>query len=131
MSESDGVANVEILRTKGSFGDVTVFVYVLEDGARGRGSDFDFNPKTVSFATGETNKTVQVMIVNDNDPEIAEKFLLKMTNPTGGASVGKPDEVTVTISENDDPHGLISFLSSSTVTSTTEPASLSQSNCVY
>lgn len=121
VSESDGVANVEILRTKGAFGDVTVFVFVLEDGATGRGTDFDFNPITVSFSSGEASKTVQVAIIEDTTPEVAESFLVRMTNPTGGATVGKPDETTVTISENDDPYGVFSFLPSSTSIATREP----------
>ena len=128
VAESDGLANIEILRKQGTFGDVTVFVFVLEDGATGRGTDFDFNPMTVSFNSGEANKTIEVKIVDDSLPEVAEKFLLRLTNPTGGATVSKPDETTVTITENDDPHGIISFLPSSMTVSTREPTSSTQPN---
>jgi G-protein coupled receptor 98 len=130
VAESDGPAKIEILRKQGTFGVATVFIFVLEDGATGRGTDFDFSPLTVSFNSGEAKKMIEVKIVDDSLPELDERFLLRLTNPTGGAIVGKPDEVTVTITENDDPYGIISFLPSSRTESTREPISSSQSNNV-
>src|SRR5207302_4902878 len=59
---------------------------------------------TLKFASGETSKTVSVLIINDSYLEGPETFNVSLTNPTG-ASLGSPSTATVTIIDNDTSTG--------------------------
>ena len=48
-------------------------------------------------------------IFDDIIPEIDENFDLRLTNPTGGVTLGTRQSVTVTVLNNDNAHGLIGF----------------------
>jgi uncharacterized repeat protein (TIGR01451 family) len=61
------------------------------------GVDF-LNPTgTVAFADGETVKTFTVPIVLDSLIEGMETIQLALLNPTGGALIGNPNQMTITI----------------------------------
>ena len=77
------------------------------------GSDFGaLTPATVTFAAGETAKTVTVPIGSDAIFEGDETFRVELSSPTGTALLGSPARTTVTIDEDDRPretftvHGL-------------------------
>eukprot|EP00118_Oscarella_pearsei_P022727 m.265821 g.265821 ORF g.265821 m.265821 type:complete len:6112 (+) comp40493_c2_seq23:779-19114(+) len=112
ITEDIGVLNIEILRTKGTFGVVSVFAFVSEAGATGSGEDFLFTPTLVTFLSGESQKTVNIVIEDDDDPELEERFIVSLSNPTG-AALGDVTTMTVTIDENDEPYGVVLFDSSS------------------
>ena len=68
----------------------------------------DYNIATTSGdaqrAAGDTaDKTLTVMTINDADDEPDETFTVSLYAPTGGASIGQPDDATVTITDNDTP----------------------------
>jgi hypothetical protein len=48
------------------------------------GSDYNTASGTVSFATGEQSKTVNVAVRGDGTDEGNERFFVRLTNPTGG-----------------------------------------------
>ena len=66
----------------------------------------------LTFSEGETSKTFLLEITDEETPEFEETFELVLTveSSTGdsedGARPGIPSTSTVTVSENDDPHGL-------------------------
>ena len=62
--------------------------------------DYTLMRGTVSFAAGETSKTITVPIVDDLYMESAETFTVALSSPTG-ASVGTQGTATVTITDND------------------------------
>ena len=66
--------------------------------------DYETRLATVSFAPGETSKTISVSIMDDSYLEGPESFNVKLTNPSG-AFIGAPSEVTVTITDNDLANG--------------------------
>jgi CSLREA domain-containing protein len=55
---------------------------------------------TLSFASGETQKTIQLVLINDAYQEGPEQLTIKLGNPQG-AAVGSIDTSTVTVTDDD------------------------------
>ena len=77
---------------------VTVFT---QDGTATAGSDYLPLNTNLTFAAGEWSKTVSVAILDDAVVEATEQFSLRLTNATGGFSLGQPSTVTISIQNND------------------------------
>ena len=73
--------------------------YATADGTATAGEDYTATSGTLTFATGETSKTVRVPILDDALDEGAETFTLKLTNARG-AAIGD-GEATGTIANSD------------------------------
>jgi len=102
----DGTAvnAITITRTGGSNGAISVVVTpnngsAITSGAQGAIAPGDYNksPITVSFANGQTSKTVAIPIIKDTTIEPNESLNLKLTNPTGGATIGLQNSANLTI----------------------------------
>ena len=63
---------------------VTV-AYATADGTALAGSDYVAASGTLTFAPGETRKTVTVTIIGDSTVESSETLFLRLSNPTGAA----------------------------------------------
>ncbi|MGV6816857.1 MAG: Calx-beta domain-containing protein [Thiotrichales bacterium] len=98
--ESEGVLNVTIERSGGSFGEVTVD-YNTEDASATAGVDYEAVSGTLLFDFDETEKTISIPIVSDGVQEGDETFKLNLSNPTRGTTLGFPALSTVTIKGND------------------------------
>jgi N-acetylglucosamine-6-sulfatase len=59
--------------------------YATVDGTARAPSDYLSTSGTVTFAPGETVKTIQVSVVGDSSDERAESFTISLTNPTGAS----------------------------------------------
>jgi len=57
------------------------------------GSDYTAASGTLSFAAGQTSKTVSVNILTDSIAESPETFFVNLTNPTGGATISDAQAV--------------------------------------
>jgi len=95
-----GITPIVITRIGGSTGAVTVKV-TTSNGTATAPADYNNTPITISFASGETNKTVIVPIVNDSDTEGNETINLILSNPTGGAVLGVQATATLTIVDDE------------------------------
>jgi hypothetical protein len=71
--------------------------YATTDGTATAGSDYTAVSGTLTFNQGEMAKAILIPITNDNVFESDETFSLKLSNPTGGATIGTPQTVAVTI----------------------------------
>ncbi|POF43391.1 hypothetical protein B0D71_00830 [Pseudomonas laurylsulfativorans] len=79
---------------------VVTLNYATQNGTALAGSDYVATSGALSFAVGETAKTVKVGLVNDSLAELSERFNLVLSALTGGATT--VDAVgTATIHEND------------------------------
>ncbi len=99
---AEGSANVTLTvnRVAGSAGAVTVN-YVTSDGTAVAGSDYTTASASLSFADGETTRTITVPILDDGVIENAETLTVTLSAPGGGATLGNPTAATVTITDND------------------------------
>lgn len=116
LGAEGGSAIVSVERRYYSSGSVSVTLNPVA-GTATAGSDFSANPVTLTWADGDSGwKSAAFSIVDDIEDEPAESFTIEMSNPTGGALVGKDEKSTVTIVRNDGPRravggGAIGYLS--------------------
>ena len=75
--------------------------YTTSDGTAVAGSDYVATEGTVTFAPGETTKTIEVEIIGDTLDEVDEAFTLALSSPTNVALA--TTETTATITDNDEP----------------------------
>ncbi len=74
--------------------------YTAAAGTATAGSDYTAptpNPGTLSFAVGETSKTISVPVLFDGVSDSGETFTVTLSSPTGGITLGSPTTNTVTI----------------------------------
>lgn len=94
-----GSSNVTITRSGGSVGSITVD-YSTASGTASSGSDFVPKSGTLTFADGETQKSVNVSTIDDSIHEPSETFSFAISNPTGGAIISVAS-AQLTIDDND------------------------------
>ena len=95
----DAAVAFAVSLSRAASGSVTVD-YATRDGTAKAGEDYERTRGTLSFAAGETEKTVSVPILDDAIDEGRETFTLKLMNPRG-AAIG--DGEAVGTIENSDP----------------------------
>lgn len=95
--ESGGTAHINLVRTGGSTGEVSVFV----DSTAGTATDPDdfvaVNGEMVTFENGQTTATVPVTILDDALVDLDENFTLTLSGPQGGATLGTTTSTELTI----------------------------------
>ncbi|XP_032809135.2 adhesion G-protein coupled receptor V1 isoform X2 [Petromyzon marinus] len=105
VSEDSSSSFINVTRTGGLFGDITVKFKTIPFTAR-IGEDFTVGSSDVLFHEGETYKAVPVYIISDISPELEETFTIQLIDEiTGGARLGAVSSATVTIEPSDDPFG--------------------------
>ncbi len=100
VNEADGTVDITILRTEGSDGVVSID-YNTVDATATAGSDYTANSGTLTFADGETSKTVTIDIVNDNSTEGSEEFGFTIDNLVGEGTLLAPRTALVTIVDDE------------------------------
>jgi hypothetical protein len=95
-TEAAGTANIQVVRS-GGVGAVSVD-YSFANGTATSGSDFTGVNGTLNWANGDmAAKTITVPIASDTTSEGAETFTITLSNPVGGADIGRFGVNTVTI----------------------------------
>lgn len=93
-----GQANVEVRRTGGSLGEVSVSYDVLPDSAGT--ADYTALKGTLTWANGDTSpKNIIVQAVADGETEETEYFDIQLGVPMGGVSLGERAVTTVSIAD--------------------------------
>ena len=98
--ETDGFAKIEVVRKGGSDGEVTVYFQTLE-GTAEAGEDYEETSGTLTFESGELSKYIEVPIIDDAIPEQDKFFRIRISNPTGGATLGRRRVSHVCIVDDD------------------------------
>lgn len=96
--EDVGLASVTVLRTGGSVGNLTVD-FATANVTAIAGQDYTSTSGTLSFANGETSKTIQVPILEDNDVEPDEVFTISLHHASNLESLSVPATVFVTVQD--------------------------------
>ncbi|MEW6730990.1 MAG: Calx-beta domain-containing protein [Acidobacteriota bacterium] len=103
----DGIsAGITVTRTNGSEGTVTVN-YTTSNGTATAGADYTATSGTLTLLNGETLKSFSIPITDDANDENDETVNLMLSSPTGGATLGTPASAVLTITDNDNPAGLV------------------------
>ncbi|XP_071587409.1 adhesion G-protein coupled receptor V1 isoform X2 [Heliangelus exortis] len=104
---------ITIVRNGGTHGNVSVSWVVIRNSSDPSPVAEDLTPETgeVCFDQGQMLVTLPLDIINDDKPEEAEPYLLKLLADTiqGGAEVSEPSELLFYIQDSDDVYGLIKF----------------------
>jgi hypothetical protein len=109
VGEAQPTVNVSVSRTGDVSGAATVNYATTDNfgancsqvtGQASAKCDFNTAGGTLRFAAGETNKNIQLSIVNDGYVEGNENFTLTLSNPVG-MGLGPTSTATITIVDND------------------------------
>lgn len=103
--------SIDIVRRYGTFGEVTVNWY-----AASPIPGVSIPPSSITFAEGETRRTMSITVVDDAEPEPEQSVVLYLEQD------GQPESrtfITVVVGASDDVFGLFSLLQSSPGTNTT------------
>jgi CSLREA domain-containing protein len=112
--EDSGFMTVPVLRTGDASRAVSVDYATSGDnglpcsnvsGVASSKCDFTAAFGTLSFAAGETSKTITILINQDSFVEIPEDFTLTLSNPTNGAALSTISQTTITIHDDDTQPG--------------------------
>lgn len=102
VTEDEGQATITVQRTGAGVGAVSVD-YATSDETAIVDEDYVDSSGTLHWNDDDTaDKTFQVDIIDDGDQESDETLIVSLGNPTGGAELGSPNTVVVTIMDNDD-----------------------------
>ena len=101
VDESTSTANINVTRTGGSYGPVSV-VCTSSDGTAIAGSDYSSPSNTLNWGNGDVAaKTFTIAIIDDDSVESDETVDLYLSNPAGGAILGTINTAVLTITDND------------------------------
>jgi hypothetical protein len=109
VKENNGFVTITVMRSGGVAGPVTVD-YTTVDGTAvaGLGLDYTTTSGTLTFSAGATARQFRVPITPNTLEDGDRSFTIRLSAPTGGATLGTPDTASVTIKE-DDEGGIITF----------------------
>ena len=100
VQENGGAATIAVTRTGSTTGDAGATL-TLSGGTATAGADYTGTSFAVTFADGETSKTISVPIVDDALDEDDETVNVTLSSPTGGAAIGTPAAAVLTIVDDD------------------------------
>lgn len=98
VNEADGAIDVEVRRTGGTDGSVTVD-FTTQAATATAGTDFIATSGTLVFADGQASRTIRVPIISDAIAEVDEQLSVTIDNVTGGARLLVPRTTNITITE--------------------------------
>jgi len=120
VSENGGSARFDVSLSAPS-GAPTTVAYSTADGSATAGSDYVATSGTLTFAPGETSKSVSVDLVNDAVHEDAESFSLALSSPVG-ATLGTAQANANVIDDDPAPVTLPAALPAATIVHAATPA---------
>ncbi|WP_444998244.1 Calx-beta domain-containing protein [Aliikangiella sp. IMCC44359] len=100
--EDAGTIDITVLRSFGAAGSVSVELRSTDVTAVSN-MDYTSINQTLVFDEGIRSQVVSLAILDDQTEEESERLTLSLSNPAGGAVLGSPNNVTVTINDNDAP----------------------------
>jgi len=101
--EDNTAVIISVTRSGDTSGGASV-EYATSDSSATQRSNYTIASGTLTFASGETIKTFNTLINEENYVKGSAQVVLTLSNPTnttGSASLGIPSVATVTISDND------------------------------
>lgn len=78
-----------------------------ENGNATAGSDYAATSQVLTFAAGDTSKTVTVLVNGDTTPESEETFNVRLSAATGGATIGDDDGLGRIVNDDGTPSNTV------------------------
>ncbi|NOS67503.1 MAG: hypothetical protein HOO67_04035 [Candidatus Peribacteraceae bacterium] len=102
VSFPEGASNVSlsVQRYGGAKGNALV-TYKTANGTAESGKRYNEATGQVAFGDGQTSKVVSLTLVNNLIADPNQTFTVTLSEPTGGAVIGTPSVVTITVLDND------------------------------
>ena len=97
VGEQDGFADFVIRLDAPTTAPVTVNYSTVPSTAGGY--DYVSSSGALTFAAGETVKTVRVQVTDDADPEPAEVFTMNLSNPSANATIARASATAAVVDE--------------------------------
>ena len=104
VNETDGSVAVNIVRTLGDEGSISVDYSIFSDSAEA-GLDFVTSTGTVTLVDGQVESSIVVPILDDELDEGAESFIVTIDNQSVGALLLAPRSATIEIIDDENPTG--------------------------
>ena len=105
VPENGGHADFTVIRQGNSSGTAQVSYGTFDESQPGHASqksDYEIAVGTLTFAPGETVKTIRILLVDDKFAEGDEEVGLFLSNPVGaGLGLGSPNTAALTILDDD------------------------------
>ncbi|XP_041376199.1 adhesion G-protein coupled receptor V1-like [Gigantopelta aegis] len=121
------IARFPVARNGGTFGVVTVQWEIVRNSSSLDPVTQDVGPEqgSIMFQDGVNKKDIVVTIVQDNDPEIAEQFIVRLVSASAKASLEGITEAVLLIEDSDNVYGFVEFSTSQNqkIITTTDPRS--------
>ncbi|HEY0171893.1 MAG TPA: DUF4394 domain-containing protein [Pyrinomonadaceae bacterium] len=112
VSEGDTGALAIFTVTLSPARNVTVTAqYITSNGTASAGSDYEAVSGTLTFAAGQTSRTITVPVVGDDAPEPDETFFVNLSNATNAAVADGQGQGTIT--DDDAPTAAFAFAAAS------------------
>ncbi|XP_047139693.1 adhesion G-protein coupled receptor V1 isoform X1 [Hydra vulgaris] len=118
-------AFIQVNRSKGTFGHIRLYYNTIKglnnQSSATMGEDFSLNGCYLDFVDGQKSAVINITIIDDNEPEMLETFLLNLTdveiiseNNTKRLNLenvfaSTPNMITINILPNDNPNGILNF----------------------
>jgi hypothetical protein len=99
VTENGVSISLQLIRTGGSDGQATVTLATSDISAT-MGDDYAAPPTTVTFDDGETEKYIEIYILDDMQAELDEQFIVEISD-VSGAGLGADTSSICTIIDND------------------------------
>ncbi|MGD1805525.1 tandem-95 repeat protein, partial [Dapis sp. BLCC M126] len=104
VTEGTPTATVNVTRTGGSDGIISVTLNLDDDTATQNLDYTNPNPNTISFADGDTtSQSITIPIIDDNLEEVTETVNLLLTDISRSATIGTPNNAVLQLFDNDTP----------------------------
>ncbi len=100
VTENGGNASITVQRS-GNLGKPATVNFATSNGTAIASSDYTATSGTLSFAAGETTKTISIPIINDTLIESSETLNIALSSPGRWTTIGSPSTATLTIVDND------------------------------
>jgi Tol biopolymer transport system component len=101
VNEDAGTASLTVNLSQAALFDVTID-YSTSASTASAGSDYTGIASTLTIPAGQTSGTIQISITNDSAAELAENFLVVLSNPSN-AFLGTNTLATITIAASELP----------------------------
>jgi hypothetical protein len=105
VEDDAGAMTFTVTRSGGDSGAVSA-TWTLNFSGNADASDIESDPPftgTVTFADGETEKTITIEITDDGDFEPNETFTVTLSAPTGGATLGDAEAIGTILNDDAPP----------------------------